>query len=229
MLCDQIDQLIYSYDTGETEAEEHLQNALVILEDVLDDSSDTQGSSQEIFKILSSFCAHDLERFIFDFISDQIEEGNLAYASELIDAFEEYVEEKRRFEFLRARVIMHADVQEGNLVLERILDVLTEEPDLELLLTIAESLVRRGDIRLFMLSIRLSVALIKSEEQFQEILRLVAEYFRCLDREEEERSVLQFLQARSAIALHLPIQTSDLSQFSQILKRLFTLPTTQEE
>lgn len=220
--CDQLDFLIDRYDAGICEDEESLQNALSTLEDILDDSSDAEGSPQEVFAELASYCAHDLERFVFDYINDQLEAENHTYASELLDAFSEYVADVKRFDFLRARSCLSTDIVEANLLYERLLESMAEAPDLELLLMIAESLIHRGDVRLFMLAIRLAASHITKEEQFQDLLSMVADYYRCLDREKEEAAVKQLLTARVGNALEDKFVATDahLSHFLQLLKTL---------
>ena len=223
IFCDELDHLIDLYDSGELKEEEPLQNALTTLEDILDSSSDEKEKPKEVFAQISLYCAHDLERFIFDFIFDQIEEGNETYASELLDDFYDYISDKRLFDFLRARLFMSSDIQRTNLLLERLLSELVEKPDVDFLLLIAESLIHRGDIRLFMLAIRQALGNLKTEEQFQDILTMVAEYYRCLDREEEEKAVKKLLETRVARSSSQPVDHSDqaLSQFAVLLKPLF--------
>ncbi|MES2122818.1 MAG: hypothetical protein V4492_08605 [Chlamydiota bacterium] len=222
IFCDQLDYLIDRYDVGESEDEAELQDALSALEDILDDSSDAEGSPQQVFAQLSSYCAHDLERFIFDYINDQIGAENGTYASELLDAFVEYVSDVKRFDFLRARICLTTDIVEANILYERLLDSLTEAPDVEMLLMIAESLIHRGDVRLFMMAIRLALPHLGREEQFQDVLSMVADYYRCLDRENEESAVNKMLSERAKLSLEDPFHSSDahLSHFLQLLKVL---------
>src|ERR1700691_81201 len=68
VFCDELDQLIELYDQGGLDKEEPLQNALSILEDILDDAYDEEeGDPQLIFDEIAGYCAHDLESFIFDY------------------------------------------------------------------------------------------------------------------------------------------------------------------
>lgn len=222
IFCDQLDYLIDRYDAGESENESELQDALSALEDILDDSSDAEGSPQQVFAQLASYCAHDLERFIFDYINDQIAAGNDTYASELLDAFVEYVSDVKRFDFLRARICLTTDIAEANILYERLLDAIADTPDVELFLMIAESLIHRGDVRLFMLAIRQALPHLDREEQFQDVLAMVADYYRCLDRESEESAVNKILCERAKRPLEDPFHSSDthLSHFLQLLKVL---------
>jgi hypothetical protein len=209
VFCDELDELIESYDRGELENELPLQNALLVLEDILDDAYDKEGNAQKVFAEVASYCAHDLERFFFDYISDQILEKNETYASELIDAFYDYSSDRRRFDLLRARLLILFGLEESNRIYGRILEELREEPDLELTLLVAESLIHHGDVRLFMQAIKQALPLLKTEEEFQNLLTMIAEYYRCLDRDEEEKVIEGLLEARSTFPLEASVDVSD--------------------
>ncbi len=209
VFCDEMDQLIDLYDRGELQNDEILQNALSILEDVLDEAYDEDGDPKEIFSLVATYCAHDLERFIFDFISDQIVEKNETYASELIDAFCDYFSDRRRFDLLRARLFAINDLEKSNIIYERILEELRENPDHELISLVAESLISHGDVRLFMQAVKQTLPLLKIEEEFQSLLSMVAEYYRCLDRDTEESAIQCLIEERAAHAPQKHIDPTD--------------------
>ena len=82
-----------------------MENALATLEQILDENEDAGVDAHEVFTSVASGCAHDIESFFYDFISEQIDSGNLSYASELHEAFAVYVSDKKRFEFLAIRIL----------------------------------------------------------------------------------------------------------------------------
>lgn len=211
IFCDEIDQLIDLYDRGEIQSEEALQNAFSLLEDILDDAYDEEKDAPRVFSEVASYCAHDLERFIVDYASDQISEGNETYASELIDAFYDYSSDRRRFDLLRARLFSLSDLEESNIIYGRVLEELADDPDLSQILLAAESLIRHGDVRLFMKAVKLALPLLKSEEEFQDLLAMIAEYYRCLDRDSEENVVKTLLDARAAHPLEKALDPSDVA------------------
>jgi hypothetical protein len=275
VFCDELDQLIELYDSGKLEDEEPLQNALLILEDILDDTYDKasftfpgrisaereapdaaifdegiasaiseeksvadgclaagrkltgkvneaydkEGDAGRVFNEVALYCAHDLERFLFDYISDQIQEKNETCASELIDAFYDYSSDHRHFDLLRARLFALFDLEGSNLIYGRILEELGEVPNLELVLLVAESLIHHGDVRLFMQAIKQALPLLKTEEEFQNLLAMIAEYYRCLDRDEEENTIKSLLGARSAHPPGAAIDPSDaaLTRISHLI------------
>jgi hypothetical protein len=209
IFCDELDALIEEHDAGNLENEEDLQKALLGLEDILDNAADQEGSSREVFEEVALYCAHDLEAFIFDIIAEQIEKKNEVYASELLDAFYNYVEDRKRFDFLRARLFVLSDIEEANIAVERLLGQLLEEPDLDLLFEIANSLIHRGDVRLFLSAVKQALPLVKKEMEFQSLLKMMADYYRCLDREEEEKKIQALLNSRSSFSLNHPIHPKD--------------------
>ncbi len=221
VFCDGLDQLIDFYDQGVLEDEEALQRALSFLQDLLDDISDKSGSKQSIFAEIASYCAHDLENFICDYIWDQIDEGNLLYGSELLDAFFDYSGDKRRFDLLRAKLFAFSDLEESNILYGRILEELSDQPDVDLLLRVAESLIHHGDVRLFMQAIRQALPLLEREEQLQNLLIIVAEYYRCLDRDVEEALVKSLLQERALHSVDKPIDPKDkaIDSLSHLVSR----------
>ncbi len=218
VFCDELDQLIELYDGGELEDEEPLQNALQVLEDILDDAVDQEGNPQEVFATVAPYCAHDLEHFLFDYISDQIVENNETYASELVEAFYEFVAGRKRFDFLRSHLIALSNPDESNRIYERMLEELGDDPDLEVLLQVAMSLVHHGDVRLFMKAVKQAVPLLTTEVEFQNLLTMTAEYFRCLDRDQEAKSIHQLLETRSQSSLSDRLDPAALSQFINYIK-----------
>jgi hypothetical protein len=224
VFCDQLDQLMELYDRGELSNEELLQNALTILEDMLDDAYDEEADPQRVFAEVTNYCAHDLERFIFDYISDQMVAKNDTYASELVDAFFDYSADRRRFSLLRARLFAFSDLHESNIIYGRVLEELADDPDLELILLVAESLIHHGDVRLFMQAIKQALPLVKKEEELQNLLAMVAEYYRCLDRDVEEKTIKGLLDERSSRPLEKPLDPLDkaLAHISQMISTDFS-------
>jgi hypothetical protein len=212
IFCDELDDLIDKYDRGILENDEPLEDALSILEDILDNASDEQdASTEEVFQEIARYCAHDLESFIYDYITAQIDAEDELYASELIDSFYEYITEKKWFDFLRARLFFTTESEESNRLVERLLEQLEEEPDVDLLIQIIESLVHYGDIHLFRLAVKQTIPLLKTEQQFQELLAMSADYYRCLDKEKEEKKIHTLIEKRSKLDARRPFDPSDKS------------------
>lgn len=185
LFCDELDYRIALYDEDLLENEELLLESIDALEDILDETVDEGEEPKKIFSLIASYCAHDLENFLYDYIVGQIESGNELCASELIEGFYQYVSDQRWFHFLRIVLFMSTNGDEAQLVLRRFLEEIQENPDFDLLLEVANYLTHRGDMSLFMQTIKQSCALIEKEGQFQEILETVAKFYQCCDRDKE--------------------------------------------
>ncbi len=209
IFCDELDNLLSLYDRDQLENEEPLQNALDELEKLLDDGVDQGGDPQELFAEVSSYCAQDIESFIYDYAADLIESEEMLYASELIDGFSRYIENTKWFEFLRAALLFETDEEESMVMFERILETLSEDPDLDLLLEIARFLVKRGNPQLFMRVIKQARSLIATEQDFQELVALTCHFSRLLEREEVSKKLQHLLDGRQGNVLDDKIRPND--------------------
>jgi hypothetical protein len=220
IFCNELDHRIYLYDKKILPDEELIQDALGDLEDILDQSVDDGEAPGRVFKSIAEHYAHDLENFIYDYISDQIDAGNEVYASELLDAFYEYIDDQKWFDFLRARLFASTDFEDANSMLRRLLELLQESPDLDLLMEIVSFLVHTGDPQLFLDSAAQAVQLIKTEGDFQDLIGLAADYYRLLDNEEDCQFLQKVLKQRSQKDCAASLQPSDkgLAAFAEFLK-----------
>ena len=195
---DELDHLIDLYDNGDLTDEESLQKALTELEDILDQGVDSGGKPEEVFQMVSQYCAHDIETFLYDYIIERMDAKDEIYASELLDGFYDYVQGKSWFDFLKARLFVVSDSEESDILLLGLLEQQEEEPDLELCFEIARFVVIRGDTHLFIKAAELLLSLISVEEDFIAFLDLLAEFHRCLDQDSEEKAVLDLMAKRQS-------------------------------
>ncbi len=220
IFCDELDHLINRYDAEELSSLEPLEDALSNLELILEENSDQGASPIEIFSTLAQNCANDLETFLYDFIAEQIDQKNTAYASELLDDFSDYVSEVKWFEFLRARLLALKDPEETNLLVRQLLEQEKGQPDLEFHLEVLAFLVKDGDHELFLHVLQQSIPLIDSEDELQEILRLTKDYFHYLDKDQQEAGVQKILQKRLSKSHEEPIHNNDpdLAAFKALIQ-----------
>ena len=196
LFCDQLDCLIEAYDRGSLVEVDQLQEALESLEDILDNAADKEGAPEKIFLYACSYSAYDLEGFILDYIADQIIEENYVGASELLDGFSPYVTHKKRFEALRICLFLSTRTPSASLMFDRFLEYLQEEPDFESLLILMDYLVYRGNREFFFKVVKQALLFMRIEEQFQDVLEMMAEYYHYMDLEEEERRISQMSNTR---------------------------------
>ena len=216
---DELDRMISQFDEGFMVDEEAVQEMLSGLEDILDQSIDQGAEPGEIFKTVLEYAAHDVEEFLYDYISELLEEGSDIAASKLIDAFEDYVSDVKWFDFLRARLfsLTDEDVEDSSSLLHGILEEQEENPDLIFLNEVCRFLVHRGDGSLFFECVLLIMQQIKVEEDLQELLTLISDFYRCLDREVSEERIVSFIKGRQFKDLKGPIHPQDVSAVMKLL------------
>ncbi|PCI95622.1 hypothetical protein COB11_01700 [Candidatus Aerophobetes bacterium] len=185
IFCDELDVQIELYDSG-SENDDLLIQMLTELEDILDKQADEGENPKIMFKLISSFLAHDLETFLYDFSTRQIEAQNDVVASELVDGYYAYVQDEMWSDFLRVRLVALADYSEATTLLQRLLEKIQDEPNLDLLFEILRYLTYEEEIPLFYNVFELSENLLEKEEDFHTMLEIIANYFNALDREEED-------------------------------------------
>lgn len=219
IICDELDHLITLYDNGNLKSPEALEDGIANLQQILDENADEGVSRNEVFVSINSGCANDLESFLYDFISEQTDAKNYPYASELLEGFKEAVEDKRWFDFLEARLKMPSEPDEANEMLEKIIRKAPQDPDLVFNLELLAFLVQDGEKTLFPRLAKQTLTILEKEEDFQDLLVLIADYFHCLDKDEQEQQVRTLHKNR----LHNPSSTqldpldNDVKVIKQIL------------
>lgn len=218
LFCHELDHLIDLYDRAELKDEELLQDAISDLEDILDEGADQGGDPKEVFATVASYCAHDLESFIYDYISDQIDAKDDIYASELLDNFYEYISDVKWFDFLKVRLFALRDLGDAKRILRRLVEQLQEEPELALSLEIGTFLINTGDRMLFSQVVNQVIPLLQKEEDFQDLLELAADFYHFLDREEEKeiRAILLKRQKNNPLQA-LSDKDPDMQTFRKVL------------
>jgi hypothetical protein len=193
IFCDELDRRISLYDEESLESDELIQDGLANLLEVLDENADAGAAPQEVFSAISDYCAHDLESFIYDYITELLDSGNSLYATELIEGFSAYITEPLWFDFLRLRILSLTDLEEANRAVSHLL---ANGPELLLLLEILRYLSVNGDHPLFVQTARLAASLLSEEAEWYDLTHLIADYYRRCDEDEMEQMVLKIIKAR---------------------------------
>lgn len=215
LFCDELDHRIALYDAGVLEHDETIQDGLANLLEILEENSDAGADPQEVFQAVCQYCAHDLELFLFDRISDILDEENFAYASELLEGFHPFVLDQTGFSFLRIRWLSHIDPRESDVLLA---GLLKKELPLPLLLEMLRFLSSSGDRNLFVTASLKAIPLLETEEEMQELLGYAVEYYQRLDQEEAQQAVQTLLSEEKDPG-------SELSQEDQRRSALMALLT----
>lgn len=221
IFCDELDHQIYLFDRNELVRSEDMEDALANLQVILDENTDEGANPHDAFSCICQYCANDIETFLHDFISEHIDNNNNTYAADLLDGFEDYVQEPRWFEFLRARIAATNDPDEAINIVKKLIASNKGAPDLELNFEILNFLVTYGDRESFEFLVMKTAELIEVEEDFQSLLSICADFYHRLDRESIEKALQNILLARAKRTREHPFNTQD-PHFLELLKILAT-------
>lgn len=221
VFCDELDHQIFHYDKGEHQQIEAIPDVLAQLGVILDENADEGVDPIHVFETVCSGCANDVETFLYDFIADQIDTHNESYAAELLEEFGDYIQDVKWFKFLRAKLLSTSDPEASNEILRKLVSESTKNPDLEFNFEILASLGRNGDEDILTRLIKVTIPLLKFEEDFQDLLSLTADFYHLLDKEQEEQAILAILNKRAQTPFESTLNPKDpqLNQFLQIVKK----------
>jgi hypothetical protein len=213
IFCDELDRRIEEYNAGTQKSDELVQDGLANLLEILKEHVDQGMTSKEAFATLSDYCANDLECFLFENINELLDMGNQFYARDLLEEFEPFIQDSSQFEFLAARLFSFTDIQETN---QRIAKLLKKALDPELLFEILHLLVASGEHHLFQDAMKKLLPQLKTEEEFQEVMELAADYYRRLDQDEREEAIIKLKTNRHNVSSELSPKDADLCKFEQL-------------
>lgn len=217
IFCDELDHQIFAYDHHQMNHAEAIQDSIANLEVILDENTDEGADPVEIFDMVSNCCANNLETFLYDYIAEQIDNRNFPYAADLLEGFGHYVKEVSWFDFLQARLLSHTDPEKADTILKKLIQDIKKQQDLDLSLEVLSFFAKGGDPDLFRTLVRQTVSMLETEEDFQEILAICADYYHFLDKDQEEKLVKQILQERPLVGLESQILPKD-AKVKELLK-----------
>lgn len=200
IVCNDLDYHIYLYDQDRLDNPLALQDALTHFVKILDENADQGIDPQEVLKLVSTYCANDIEAFLYDFISEQIDAGNESYAIELLDEFDLYLENNKWFKLLSLRLTDQIHSKTGQKIILEITEENLADNDLDFNLEFLAILAEKGNDPLFCSILRQTISLIKEEEDFRDLLAVAIDYFHRLDAEPQELKLKTILEKRLALA-----------------------------
>ncbi len=216
IFCDELDQRISLYDQDALENDEPVQDSLANLLEILEENTDSGADPKEVFKAISNYCAHDVESFLYDYISEQLDNNNPYYASELTEGFAPFAQEPIWFDFLKARLVSVTDIGEANTLIHEILDL---EPEFPLLMETLQFLAGSGEHDLFITAIKKILPQLKAEEEFLEVMETVADYYRRLDEDKLEQAIQKLLKGRKKASGKLNPSDPDLKKLRELITK----------
>jgi hypothetical protein len=171
IFCDELDDLIRRFDEGSMLDEEEAETLLSELQDILEQGVEEGQKPKELFSSISQYMAHDVEGFLYDYIVELLQEESDLLAAALIQAFEGYVQEKKWFMLLRARLFSISGMQEWSTLVHRMIE---EERDFSFLIEVAYFLAEKDDIPLLKKCLAISISYASSSEDLQEVVSIVS-------------------------------------------------------
>lgn len=219
IFCDELDHQIYLYDNGLSESPEGIQDAIANLQVILDENTDNGVEPEEAFQSISAGCANDIETFLYDYIVEQLENNNYAYAQELLDGFSDYVSEVHWFELLRAQLLAVNDPNGANRLIQHLMKEFEGDVDLEFTLEALSFLVKEGQGELFTKLAKKAIQQLEFEEEFQDLLSICVDYYHRLDDEKKENQMQAILNTRSQYSLDAKIAHDD-AKIGEFLKTI---------
>ena len=197
IFCDELDHRIFLYDRDLLESDEPIQDALANLKEILDENIDAGAKPFELFEGISHFCAHDIEGFLYDYVSELLDSDNTIYATELVDEFTPFLAEPVWFDFLRARITSVTDPARANAQIASILDR-HPKMDAVFLFEIIRFLAVSGEHPLFIALVQKILSQMETEEEFQELMEITADYYRRRDKDDVESAIERIMKKRQA-------------------------------
>ncbi len=220
VICDELDVQIFSHDSGNDLDFEALQDAISSFLNVLEENVDHGIDPKVAFMTICEYCAHDISLFLSDYISDLIDEQSYAYAQELVENFYPFVRDKKRFDFLRAKLYGVKDFAKANELLKEVFEENCKDPDLQLNFDLLEFMVHGGDVSLFRKIVEHTLTLLYEEEDFLDLIAICADFERCLDEDQKLEALEKLLASREREHKKEPFSLSDpyVPQFCALME-----------
>ncbi|MFY7843251.1 MAG: hypothetical protein ACOVOR_04470 [Rhabdochlamydiaceae bacterium] len=182
IFCDELDTKIEKYVRQGIRSID-LEPILKDLVDILDENVADGYDHQEIFKEVASHVAHNIEDFLFDYISTCLDEEDVLYGSALIDDFYEYVEDQIWFDFLKARAMYHVDKHQGSFLLLKIIEN-TSVNDADIDLEVLSFAHLEEDKNLFLTVALELIDKLKEAQDMIDLLELLSLFFQKLYKQD---------------------------------------------
>lgn len=176
IFCDDLDHAIESYDRGFEAASTSVESAIEHLREILSKNIDEGGEPRAVFFSICERCASDLESFLYDFISDQLENGNVSYAGDLTKEFMMYLDDSPWFALLNARLCVLLDEGDLEEATRALFKEFPEAFDIELGFEVLDFILQTDQYTFFLPLIKQLLILAEFEQDFRDILQELLEY-----------------------------------------------------
>jgi hypothetical protein len=206
IFCDELDYQMTAYDLEKPNA---IADTLAYLQQLLEEHVDRGLEPKQAFAIIQTYCANDIESFLFDYILNAIEGGNQRLATELLDGFGRFVSKEIWFKYLSARAEILSDPEEGYEQLEKIINQLSSDTHLDLVEEMLFFLANSGNHSLFYTLAKKTIPLLKKEEDFRVYLEACYSHYDYLELKQPSLAIAFLFHSRASIPPETPLLPSD--------------------
>ncbi len=206
IFCDELDYQMTQYDLG---SECEIADTLEYLLQILEENVDKGLNAIDVFQTMQSYCANEIDSFLFDYILTQVEEANRDYASELLDGFYPYLKDTIWFDYLRARIQYIDDDEVGGMLFDKLIAKVGEATSIDLVEEILYFFADIGNHTLFYDLGMKMFDLMKVEEDFREFLEICYIHYDHLELKEPALALSEIFHRRKEIASDTPLDPSD--------------------
>lgn len=199
IFCDELDHQIYLYDQGKLKSAEEIQDTIANLQVLMDENYDSGAKPKEIFATVASSCANDLKTFLFDYIAEAIDNEQYSYATELCEGFDPYLKGEKWFELLKIRLLDLSDHEGALNELRKIVQKAIKEEDCDFNMELLAFILQAGEKGELQKIIKATLPLLKTEEDFLEVLAITADYYNYNDDDQKESQIQQLIDSRKKL------------------------------
>lgn len=196
VFCDELDHLIYQYDRGDLNLFKSIEDAIANLAVILDANVDEGVAPKDVFSMICKGCANDLETFLYDFITEQIELKNTLYAADLIESFSPYVLDVKWFDFLKGQIFADIDDDESHAIIIKLVAKAVQDKDIEFNLELLAFMIKKSNEKEFAHLVKQTSFLMEEEADFQDLLTVCIDYYHRIDKESKELAIQSILKKR---------------------------------
>lgn len=196
IFCDEIDHQILLFDEGDPACAETIQDVVANLQMILDENVDLGVSPAEIYGAVCAGCANNLESFLYDYISEQVECDQLGYATEMLEGLQAYVQGSQWFDLLNARILAETEEEEAQELLRKIVQKAIKGEDLAFNLETLSIVAQLGERKELVQLVKKTLPLIHTEDAFQDLLAICNDYYRYIDDDQKESALQKMIDRR---------------------------------
>lgn len=215
IFCDEFDHWINLYDREAIDNPEKLQDLIDNFQELLDENVDAGGDPVTIFHSFQRYAANDLESFLYDYIAQQLDDGDWSYAADLLDGFHDYLSDSPWIAILNIRLWSHVDEDAVEGALEELVEECCAEREIDLNIELLDLLSKLDRNDLFITMARETIDLLESEADFCDLIEVSIDF--CHERDLDARELEKLLKERRNRGVDRPFAPSEKD-----LSRLFS-------